>query len=428
MKGDQDMGRKVFFITLIFIVTSIAWIILGGTMQGRTYGQHAKLSARVEGLWGSAHIQTAPNVTYRTIVPRKAERVTEDEKGHKLRKTEIINETVINKVNLDSSDIRVDLDLTHRQKGLLWYSTYRVGFHAVYTVTNPRSRPERFLMSFSFPSKDALYDNFVLTVDGKAVDIKDFTLGEVAVPFPLEPKGTATIEIGYTSQGLDKWFYKFGEGVNRVKNFSLAMKTNFKDIDFPQDTVSPTEKTPLDSGWDLLWKSKDLISGFQIGMDMPNKLNPGPLASQISFFAPVSLLFFFFVILMITTIKDINIHPMNFVFLAASFFAFHLLFSYTVDHLHIVPAFLLSAIVSMFLVISYMRIVVGARLATVEIGISQFIFLVLFSLAHFFEGYTGLTVTIGAIITLWAMMQLTARIDWEEKFRTAKSQPVQGKM
>jgi hypothetical protein len=221
-------------------------------MQGRTYGQHAKLSERVEGLWGSAHIQTAPNVTYRTIVPRKAERVTEDEKGHKLRKTEIVNETVINKVNLDSSDIRVDLDLTHRQKGLLWYSTYRVGFHSVYRVTNPLARPQQFLMSFSFPSKNALYDNFVLTVNGKAVDIKDFTLGEVAVPFPLEPKGTATIEIGYTSQGLDKWFYKFGEGVNRVKNFSLAMKTNFKDIDFPQDTVSPTEKTPFDSGWDYI--------------------------------------------------------------------------------------------------------------------------------------------------------------------------------
>jgi hypothetical protein len=68
----------------------------------------------------------------------------------------------------------------------------------------------------------------------------------------------------------------------------------------------------------------------------------------------------------------------------------------------------------------------AARLAAVDVGISQFIFLVLFSFAHFFEGYTGLTVTTGAIITLWAMMQLTARIDWDEKFKTVKSRSVQG--
>lgn len=416
------MGRKIFFIAIIFIATSIAWFILGGTMQARTYGQNQKLSERVEGLWGSAHIQTAPQVTYKTVVPRKQERIIEDEKGHKTKKTEITNETVSNKVNLDSSDIKVDLDLTHRRKGLLWYSTYRVGFHALYKVANTLPRPEHFVMNLSFPSKNALYDNFLLTVNGKTVDVKDFTSGEIAVPFWLAQNEEAQIEVGYTSQGMDKWLYSFGEGVNRVKNFSLVITTNFKDIDFPRDTVSPTQKKPEGAGWNLLWKSKDLISGFQIGMDMPNKLNPGPLASQISFFAPVSLLFFFFVVFMISTIKDVRIHPMNYVFLAASFFTFHLLFSYTVDHLHVVLAFLLSAVVSMFLAISYMRIVVGARLASVEIGISQFIFLVLFSLAHFFEGYTGLTVTIGAIITLWAMMQLTARIDWEEKFRMERKQ------
>jgi hypothetical protein len=30
----------------------------------------------------------------------------------------------------------------------------------------------------------------------------------------------------------------------------------------------------------------------------------------------------------------------------------------------------------------------------------------------FFDGYTGLTVTVGAILTLFVLMQLTARVDW----------------
>ena len=40
----------------------------------------------------------------------------------------------------------------------------------------------------------------------------------------------------------------------------------------------------------------------------------------------------------------------------------------------------------------------------------------LFSYAFFFEGYTGLTVTVGAILTLFVMMQATARVDWGAVF------------
>jgi len=44
------------------------------------------------------------------------------------------------------------------------------------------------------------------------------------------------------------------------------------------------------------------------------------------------------------------------------------------------------------------------------------IYLVLFSYAFFFEGFTGLAITIGAILTLFVVMQMTGRIQWTEKF------------
>ena len=71
---------------------------------------------------------------------------------------------------------------------------------------------------------------------------------------------------------------------------------------------------------------------------------------------------------------------------------------------------------SIFLVVSYLRLVVGMRFAAVEAGISQFIYLVLFSYAFFFKGFTGLAITIGSIITLFVVMQMTGRIKWAEKF------------
>ena len=118
----------------------------------------------------------------------------------------------------------------------------------------------------------------------------------------------------------------------------------------------------------------------------------------------------------ISTLRNIDIHPMNYFFLASAFFAFHLLMAYTVDHISIHRAFLLSSIVSIFLVITYLRLVVGIRFAAIEAGLAQFVYLVLFSYAFFFRGFTGLAVTIGSIATLFVVMQMTGRVNWNEKF------------
>jgi inner membrane protein involved in colicin E2 resistance len=194
------------------------------------------------------------------------------------------------------------------------------------------------------------------------------------------------------------------------------MKTNFKDIDFPDNTISPSEKHQTATGWDLNWSYKNLLSGFQIAMVMPEKLQPGPLAGKISFFAPVSLFFCFFIMFIITTMRGIELHPMNYFFLAAAFFSFHLLLAYMVDHTSIHTAFAVSSIVSVFLVVSYLRLVIGIQFASREAAVAQFVYLVLFSYAFFLKGFTGLAITIGSVVTLFVVMQVTGRIRWAEKF------------
>src|SRR5262249_57006880 len=129
--------------------------------------------------------------------------------------------------------------------------------------------------------------------------------------------------------------------VSQPRDFPLTARTNFKQIDFPLNSLSPTEKHELPPGWELSWKYTNLISGFQIGVAMPEKLQPGPLAGQISYFAPVSLLLFFFLMFIITTMRNIDLHPMNYFFLATAFFAFHLLLAYLVDLVSIHLAFFL---------------------------------------------------------------------------------------
>jgi inner membrane protein involved in colicin E2 resistance len=90
--------------------------------------------------------------------------------------------------------------------------------------------------------------------------------------------------------------------------------------------------------------------------------------------------------------------------------------AYLVDHISIHVAFLIASAVSIALVVSYLRLVVGPRFAFREAAAAQFIYLVLFSYAFFFKGFTGLAITIGSILTLFAAMQLTGRIRWSEVF------------
>jgi inner membrane protein involved in colicin E2 resistance len=92
------------------------------------------------------------------------------------------------------------------------------------------------------------------------------------------------------------------------------------------------------------------------------------------------------VVLVLGVLSGRSLHPMNYFFLSAAFFAFHLLLAYLVDHVNIHAACLIASVTSIALVVSYLRLVAG---------------------------------------TSFAVLQATARIDWSEVFarKTAPNPP-----
>ncbi len=400
--------KKLPAIFLIYVFMVLAWMVLGATILKRTYAQDYKLKGMVSQLWGSMQIQKAPSVYYETKEKREIEKI---EAGKAV--TEFETYVVTHSIPIKASEIEVSLSLTHRRKGLLWYSTYVVDFSGWYEIINDTGESRYIYFNFDFPAEGAVYDNFKLIVNDKEVEKIEITGGRVVYPVKLSPRETETVEVAYSSQGLDQWWYDFGENVTQVKDFLLTMNTDFDKIDFPQNSISPTEKKETEKGWELKWQYSNLLTGVKIGMDLPKKLNPGPWVSQVTFSAPISLFLFFFLLFVFTTLRGVKVHPMNYFFIGAAFFAFHLLMAYLVDHIAIHAAFLISSVVSIFLVVTYMRLVVSNRFAFVEIAIAQFVYLVLFSYTFFFKGFTGLAITILCIVTLFVVMQFTGKVDWE---------------
>ncbi len=405
------MFKRIAAIIGIFACTCVAWMILGTSIFYRTDNLGPVLSSRVGSTWGTAQEQRPPSVNYFTD---EVKTVVVEEDKKKIEKQE--HYSLAHFVALESSHLGVDFQIDYRKKGLLWFSTYKVAFDGTYTFKNPTGQDRVFTIRMPLPAKQAVYDNLQLTLDGTPLSLS-YGGAEVSATGRVAANGTGTLKAGYRSQGLDNWSYQFanGEDVARINDFHLLMKTNFGGFDFPENTLSPTEKHETAQGWDLKWDYQNLVSGFNVSLKMPQKLQPGPLAGKISYFAPVSLFFFFFLIFILSALRGIDLHPMNYFFLAAAFFVFHLLLAYLCDHVSIHAAFAISSLVSILLVVSYLRLVVNFKFALIDAGLSQLIYLVLFSYAFFFEGFTGLAVTIGAILTLFVVMQMTGRIRWEEK-------------
>mgnify|MGYP001262179884 CR=1 FL=1 len=397
------MFKRIAMITAIFIFSTIAWMILGGITVARSEKYFSSLKMSVHDLWGSPLNQKEPKIFFNETTVRK----------DKNRKEYI--DTVRREIPILKSRINADIRYTPRKKGLLWYNLYEIAFAAEYAFVHDGMGTEKVRIEFEFPNPKAVYDNFHFIIDGKETEIKNFSK-TITAALDMNPGQRTVLLVKYDSRGSEEWVYDFSkENIGHISDLVLTVRTDFDGYDFPANTLSPSEKKPVAHGNELIWRFDSLLTGYNIGIRVPEKLNPGEWVAKVTFFAPVSLLFFFLMLFVISVLRNINLHPMHYFFLAASFFAFHLLMAYLADHIPLYLTFGISSIVSITLVVSYLRLVVSPRFAFLEAGLSQFLYLIVFTYAHFFKGFTGLIITIMSIITLFVIMQRTAKVDWENK-------------
>jgi hypothetical protein len=357
-----------------------------------------RLGEDIENLWGNTLLQRAPSL---------AVTIPDGERTLWLMPAK--------------NDINVTLTADHRKRGLIWYPTYVCDFDGTYTITNEEAVAQQVRIHFDFPANGSTYDKFAMTIDGKPIQTTVSIREGVGDTIELAPGASVDFHVAYRTRGLGEWRYETDQRVGRVQNLRLAIQTNFENIDYPDGSLSPMSDEDIEGGKLLTWVATDLITQDHIGMIIPGKLNPGPLTSRITYFAPVCLLFFFVLVSAIGILKEINIHPMHYLFVAAGFFAFHLLLAYVVGIVNIHVAFILSAVVSVSMVTGYLSAALKNQLPRkIAIG-GQLFFLVLFSYSFFLDGITGLTVAIGSVVTLGVLMKLTAHVDWDQVFKNSNT-------
>lgn len=377
-------------IAVIFVCTTILWWLLGAVITERTLHVSYETGDTVSGRWGPRLVQKHPQAKYTSSSG-----------------TSLVLQPA-------KSDVKVQLSYQPVKMGLLWHRTYSVKFAGAYTFTNTTAITQMLRIGFDLPSGKTLLDKIRFTLGEGAAACRSMAApleGAMTDSVQLAPGESIPVEVSYECRGMDIWDYAFSDA-SRIRDFTLTINTDFTDVNFP--VSSPTERRPTDKGMELVWKYEDAISAPGIGMEMPRELNAGPVAAQISRYAPLSLLMFFVVMLITATSRGVSLHPVNYFFLAAGFFAFPLLFSYMLDLVPVHLSFVIAAAVSLLLVCGYLRAATGEFLFRVGVA-AQASYMVLFSYSFFFKGLTGLTLTLGGVVTLAVLMALTAKVDWSQK-------------
>ncbi len=377
-------------IAVIFVCTTVGWWFLGGVIDVRTSRVSHQSGDSVSGRWGPPLVQNHPGARFTSS------------NGDKFT------------VEPASSKVQARLSYQPVKMGLLWQRTYAAAFEGHYTFTNSTAITQFFEIDVELPAGNTLLDkiNFTLGQGDKARrSMAAPAQGVMTERVQLAPGESIPVTVSYECRGLAQWTYAFTDA-SRIRDFVLTMNTDFSDVNFP--ISSPTERRETEKGMELVWKYEDAISAPGIAMEMPRELNAGPVAAQISLYAPLSLLLFFGVIIITTLTRGIRLHPVNYFFLSAGFFAFPVLFSYMLDLLNVHLSFIIAAGLSLALVCGYLRLAAGEFLFRVAIA-AQSAYMVLFSYSFFFKGLTGLTLTVGGVVTLGVLMALTAKVDWSQK-------------
>ena len=226
--------QRLAAIALIFVGASIARSVLDRRFSREPDSSTAAWSAR-SSFFGARRIvrlRRTPDSTSR----RRHRAVGAAPNGCVVRTT--VSKPVLRlaPAALESTRATVDLDLQHRQKGLLC-TPRTVSFS--FTFRNPDSG-SRAIRAFPLPAQNALLDDFVFSVDGKTMspgsDVsKKSTLCE------RRARRAVTLNVQYRSRGLNMDLRARRGGAAQVRDFNLAMH-QLPGHQLPAGTMSPGDK------------------------------------------------------------------------------------------------------------------------------------------------------------------------------------------
>jgi hypothetical protein len=387
-----DSRRLWLGAVVICGVLSVALVGLAGRMEWRTQRALSSTNTAIQKRWGARLRQQQPTA----LIRRDA------------RTGEVLAQA--RRVTLDSAAIDLVLTMDYRRLGLTYQTTYEANFTGRYKLHSLTEGAGRIDFTLPLPGEGGHLRDLSLTVNGKEPADVHYDLQQVTWSSAFRAGQAQTVEVRYIARGVGHYIYAVGE--ERVKQLDVTMQivgVDLEHIDYPASCMSPTTATATSDGVRLEWHLANLLTSYDVGVDLPERPSPSRQIVRLALFAPVLLALFLASVLGGCWLTSKRLSLLHLALLGAAFAAFYLLLSYLVAWLELFAAIGIAAGVVALLVVNFLRMLLGWRFALWFGALPLVVFQAGASVALLSRQHTGLGAVCGLLLVLAVLMQFAAR-------------------
>ena len=422
---NRELVKKVFrylVIGGIALAFSIAAVAIGFRLDDRNSSSFTRSLKSVSEIWGGEVSQSIPSFRTQSVAQ---EQFLEEKTQH----YQIREKLIQTPFGMQTHAVELNAASNIRQKGLLKFAGYNLAFTGHFVCANTKSSPDTFYFSFPLPSNAGNISDLKVRLNGKDYSGDSDLSDGIDWAGRLAPGEKVSFDVSYAAQGTGSFSYGKTDGSENhesqvlssgskteISDLSVSFKTDFEDVTLIDGSMAPKTNSSDSKGTVMEWKGSNLILDQGIGLKFEISANYGKLFSKIFFYAPLVIALFLAFLLIFTASQGIRLHPMHYCFITAGFFVFYLLGSYLVTYLHVIPAILAALAVSSAITWYYSRIIGKGKNLEKVVLLCLLVFQWFFSAAFFFPEHTGLLITLASIGALVALMKITSKTDWEDKW------------
>ncbi|HCL58121.1 MAG TPA: hypothetical protein DHW82_14095 [Spirochaetia bacterium] len=398
---------KYLVIGLFIVIFSVASVVIGYRISSRHSESYSRSLKSVNEIWGGEIYQEAPFFGY-------LEKETREILNPKTNKYETLIVNTYPEMGFESQDITIKADSSIRQKGFLKFPGFKLVFKAQFQLKNFKNIEKDFRFILKLPGNAGNLTGVNVLCDGKKYEEDSNFADGIEWNGKLKPQQMKIFEIEYTAQGTSKIIYTLAQKSLEIKNFHAVLETDYADIRIPDKAMLPLTQDSMSGKSRIEWKAENLISGQNLALEFHIKENHGELAAKLFFYAPLSLILFIGLLILMSVGKEVELHIMHYLFFIIGFFIFYLLNSYLLTFLPVIGAIFTSLAVSSGIVIYYSILLKKGKELIQAVILSLALFQWLFSGAFFAEEYTGLFITLGSIGAFILLIKKTASVKWNK--------------
>lgn len=251
---------------------------------------------------------------------------------------------------LDEADVQIVLTPDARRLGGANYAGYRDSWDMRYVVVNRHDKPVTARMHFPLPSRTGILNNLKVTVDGASV-FDQATTGEEGVSWatPVAAGAKAVVSVSFDARGLETLRY-VPRRMSQTGHYRVAAVIDGRDLD-PRDldwcigSMPPDQKLEdiKSSPYRLTWTLDNALTSYDVGIKLPQAVQPNYHVARLLNEAPVGLLL---LLVMLVAPRIIVGRPVALAIVGLTAAAYYLLYTFMGQFADVVPSFYVSFLVS----------------------------------------------------------------------------------